>query len=103
MDLSEEAITAREFEVQAYASVQASYATFLLNAPRGQGTSRHDAPVFLPQQLFTFNPIQLIRVPSTYLYGNTDGHKMTLPLQRCRQQTGEALERALKLNRRVFA
>lgn len=89
--------------MQAYASVRASYGTFLLNAPRGQGTSRHDAPVFLPQQLFTFNPIQLIRIPQKYMYGNADGHKRSLSLQKCRQQTGEALERALKLNRRVFA
>lgn len=90
-----------EFEVLAYAVCLTSMATFLLNARRPKATSTRDVPVFMPKQTFNLNPLWNVETSSDVIF--TDVQEPTpMSITACRKRTGEALERALQLNRQLL-
>ncbi|KAG5511925.1 hypothetical protein JKF63_07750 [Porcisia hertigi] len=96
--MSERRIPEQRFEAEAYACCLRSYATFLLGAPRPRAKSTRDSPVFLPKQLFSLNALLTVATPSSLVFSDVR-NVSELPLETCRRRTGEALDRALKLNR----
>ncbi|CCD16796.1 unnamed protein product [Trypanosoma congolense IL3000] len=99
--MSAEDLHQRRFEADAYSSCMLSYANFLLGAPRPQGTSRRDAPVFLPKQMFSTSPIATVATSSDIIY--TDVRRpQAMAVEVTRKKAGEALERGLQLNRDLY-
>ncbi|CCW69729.1 unnamed protein product [Phytomonas sp. Hart1] len=92
----------RWYETQAYATSLGSYATFLLNAPRPLTTSSRDAAVFLPKQTFDINPLRVVESSSDVIYSDVKD-PIKFSIEKCRRLTGEAFDRALKVNRMVFS
>ncbi|GET85567.1 hypothetical protein, conserved [Leishmania tarentolae] len=99
--MSERKLPEQRFEVEAYTCCLRSYATFLLGAPRPQATTTRDSPVFLPKQLFSLNSLLTVATPSSLIFSDVR-NLSELPLDMCRRRTGEALDRALKLNRMLY-
>lgn len=99
--MSERLLPEQRFEAEAYACCLRSHATFLLGAPRPKATSTRDAPVFLPKQVFSLNPLLTVATPSSLIFSDVR-NVVDMPLDACRRRTGEALDRALKLNRMLF-
>ncbi|KAK7199021.1 hypothetical protein NESM_000870300 [Novymonas esmeraldas] len=99
--MSDAKLPEQRFEAEAYACCLRSYATFLLGAPRPRATSTRDSPVFLEKQTFSPNPLLTVSTPSSDIF--SDVRNVTeLSLETCRRRTGEALDRALKLNRMLY-
>ncbi|KPA73647.1 putative mitochondrial hypothetical protein [Leptomonas pyrrhocoris] len=96
--MSETHLPTRRFEAEAYTCCLRSYARFLQNAPRPPATSTRDAPVFLPKQIFSLNPLLTVATSSPLMYSDIR-NTVPLTLESCRRRTGEALDKALKLNR----
>jgi hypothetical protein len=99
--MSETHLPTRRFEAEAYACCLRSFARFLLNAPRPKATSTRDAPVFLPKQTFSLNPLLTVATSSPYIFSDIQ-NLVPLSLENCRRRTGEALDKALKLNRMLY-
>lgn len=99
--MSEAHLPTRRFEAEAYACCLRSYARFLQNAPRPKATSTRDMPVFLPKQTFSLNPLLSVASSSPYIYSDIE-NTVPLSLESCRRRTGEALDKALKLNRLLY-
>ncbi|EKF32861.1 hypothetical protein MOQ_003276 [Trypanosoma cruzi marinkellei] len=99
--MSADGIEERRFETDAYASCLLSYGTFLLGAPRPPGTSRHDTPVFLPNQLFTMSPICTVSTSSDIIFSDVR-EPASMAIDLVRKRTGETLERALEINRNLY-
>ncbi|KAG5512394.1 hypothetical protein GH5_08244 [Leishmania sp. Ghana 2012 LV757] len=99
--MSERKLPEQRFEAEAYTCCLRSYATFLLGAPRPKAANPRDAPVFLAKQLFSLNPLLTVATPSPLIF--SDARNVSeLPLDLCRRRTGEALDRALRLNRMLY-
>lgn len=99
--MSEKNLHERRFETDAYACCLRSFASFLLGAPRPKATSTRDSPVFLSHQLFSLNPLTSVATSSHYIFSDVK-ETVELPLDLCRRRTGESLDRALQLNRRLY-
>lgn len=97
-------LQAKAFECQAYAACLRSMANYLMNAPRPPATSTRDAPVFLPGQLFSMNPLMTVAAgPEPPQPVVSDGRpRDPMNVEECRRRTGIALERGLQLNRHIF-
>ncbi|KAG5487738.1 hypothetical protein LSCM1_08104 [Leishmania martiniquensis] len=91
----------QRFEAEAYTCCLRSYAAFLLGAPRPKAATTRDSPVFLSKQLFSLNPLLTVATPSSLFFSDAR-NVSALPLDVCRRRTGEALDRALKLNRMLY-
>ncbi|KAG5486974.1 hypothetical protein CUR178_08401 [Leishmania enriettii] len=99
--MSERKLPEQRFEAEAYTCCLRSYAAFLLGAPRPKADTPRDAPVFLAKQLFSLNPLLAVTTPSPLIF--SDARNVSeLPLDMCRRRTGEALHRALRLNRMLY-
>ncbi|CAC9439523.1 conserved hypothetical protein [Leishmania infantum JPCM5] len=99
--MSESKLAEQRFEVEAYTCCLRSYAAFLLGAPRPKATTTRDSPVFLAKQLFSLNPLLTVATSSSLIFSDVR-NVSELPLDMCRRRTGEALDRALKLNRMLY-
>lgn len=99
--MSERKLAEQRFEAEAYTCCLRSYAAFLLGAPRPKATTTRDSPVFLSKQLFSLNPLLTVATPSSLIFSDVR-NVSELPLDMCRRRTGEALDRALKLNRMLY-
>lgn len=96
--MSTDGMEERRFETDAYTSCMLSYGTFLLNAPRPASTSQRDSPVFLPKQVFTMSPIATVATSSDVIFADVR-QSAVMSVDVGRKRAGEALERALQLNR----
>ncbi|KEG15541.1 hypothetical protein DQ04_00041050 [Trypanosoma grayi] len=99
--MSTDHIEERRFEVDAYTSCMLSYGTFLLNAPRLPGTSNRDSPVFLPRQVFTMSPLATVVASSDLIFSDVR-EPAAMKIDVGRKRAGDALERALQLNRALY-
>ncbi|KAI5687371.1 hypothetical protein MNV84_00347 [Leishmania braziliensis] len=99
--MSERKLPEQRFEAEAYTCCLRSYAAFLLGAPRPKAAATRDLPVFLAKQLFSLNPLLTVATPSSLIFSDVR-NVLELPLEMCRRRTGEALDRALKLNRMLY-
>ncbi|TPP52947.1 hypothetical protein CGC20_27365 [Leishmania donovani] len=99
--MSESKLAEQRFEVEAYTCCLRSYAAFLLGAPRPKATTTRDSPVFLAKQLFSLNPLLTVATSSSLIFSDVR-NVSELPLDMCRRRTGDALDRALKLNRMLY-
>ncbi|EPY23783.1 hypothetical protein STCU_07458 [Strigomonas culicis] len=88
----------REMEVLAYNSCLTAAGSFLLNAPRPPATNPRDGPVFLPKQVFQMDPILSVGTSSDIIFSQVQDPE-PLSVAAGRRRAGEALERALQLNR----